>query len=76
MQVASLAGHSFVSNCNSDTLYHWCCYSGAKGGHGPLTFVLFSIVSMSWFTYAILSIMLWPPHLFTASNASALYPVN
>ena len=38
--------------------------------HGPLTFALFGIVSMSWFTFTILNniIMLWPPHLFTASN--------
>ena len=41
---------------------------GAKGAHGPLTFVLFSIVSMSRLTFAILNhvTMLWS--LFTASN--------
>ena len=39
----------------------------------------FSIVSMFWFTFAIVSIiiiiiiMLWPPHLFSASNAPGTY---
>ena len=23
---------------------HWCCYNGAKGGHGPLTFVQILLV--------------------------------
>ena len=38
----------------------------------PSLLSYFSIVSMSWFTFAIVSIiiiMLWPPHLFSASNA-------
>ena len=47
---------------------------GAKGGGGggmaPSLSSCFSAVSMSWFTFAIASILCCgPPHLFTASNA-------
>ena len=42
---------------------------GPRGTMAPSLLSYFSIVSMSWFTFAIVSIMLWPPHLFSASNA-------
>ena len=46
---------------------------GPRGAMAPSLLSYFSIVSMSWFTFTIVSIvaMLWPPHLFSASNAPA-----
>ena len=47
---------------------------GPRGAMVPSLLSYFSIVSMSWFTFAIVSIfiiMLWPPHLFSARNAPA-----
>ena len=43
----------------------------------PLLLSCFSVVSMSWFTFSIVSIynlMLWPPHLYTASNTPVPTP--
>ena len=45
---------------------------GQWGAMAPSLLSYFSIVSMSWFTFSVVSIifiMLWPPHLFSASNA-------
>ena len=47
---------------------------GPRGAMAPSLLSYFSIVSMSWFTFAI--VMLWPPHLFSASNAPASNPVK
>ena len=47
---------------------------GPRGAMVPSLLSYFSIVSISWFTFAIVSIfiiMLWPPHLFSARNAPA-----
>ena len=48
---------------------------GPRGAMAPSLLSYFSIVSMSWFTFTILSIlaMLWPPHLFSASNAPVVH---
>ena len=44
--------------CRTVDQSHWRCYNGAKGGHGPSLLSCFSIVSLSWFTFAIVSIIL------------------
>ena len=48
---------------------------GPRGAMAPSLLSYFSIVSMSWFTFAIVSIfiiMLWPSHLFSARNAPVI----
>ena len=56
---------------------HWLCYNGARGAMAPSLLSCFSVASMSWFTLAIVSIiiMLWPPHLLTASSESKGRPL-
>ena len=59
---------------NASLLLTGVATMGPRGAMAPSLLSYFRIVSMSWFTFAIVSIfiiMLWPPHLFSARNAPA-----